>query len=757
MSSAAPPKPVSPAPPRPVPPPPGAFSTGGPAIDPIKLLKKWKYVLGASVFVGLVLGVIGHFIWLFTYPMFDSVVTYETRPPQDSSLLEPTAIDQEALERFMATQADRMLSTTILERVTQDPRLITEAPNWSAPFVQSDQSFDFTKALQELRKRASATPVRGTNYIRLKVTWKNPRDAASMARLISEAYLNDLRQRTGLENNQRRDAIQRSINDIRQEIDNMTERRGRLIRDEEVTSIVEQATTTREKLSLIARERNIQALEMRAVEVQLARMNEMIQSESGVRYSDMQRASVESSAIIMQMKSSKEALETRLKELRRASIMPGHREYRRVENQIAALEQQISVTKERELARLFDAEKDMLESMLRQAHAKEADLLAREQQHELRLQDLTRTIREINDITNQIGQLNSTLADRRRALEDVQTTASMETASRIEVVESARVADRPTHPQLFLMAAMGIFLVSGLVGGSILAAEFLDQRVKSASDLATMSKTRVLGTVPLAEEDPTANGPFETVFRDSDKSVIAESFRQIRTGLLKHMSEGGHKTCLIVGGMPGSGSTAMVINLGDACAAVDRRVLLVDANFRRPSLHRTLGLKESPGLGDVLASKADLEQVVQRSGENLDVLTVGSAEHRVFERLGTQPMTEMLARAGTKYDLVFLDTAPTVVAGDAMSIAQRCDATVLITRALAEKRGMVARIKNELNDAPAEMIGIIVNAVRSAAGGYMKRNIRTSTAYHAAETRRRESQDLADTRSARDQGRNGKS
>jgi hypothetical protein len=65
-------------------------------------------------------------------------------------------------------------------------------------------------------------------------------------------------------------------------------------------------------------------------------------------------------------------------------------------------------------------------------------------------------------------------------------------------------------------------------------------------------------------------------------------------------------------------------------------------------------------------------------------------------------------------------------------MAQRCDALVLVARALTEKRGMVARIKNEFSDTPAAMLGIVLNAVRSAAGGYMKRNIRTSTAYHAS-------------------------
>lgn len=728
MSSASPPKPMNHAPSRP------ASPAGAPAIDPIKLLKKWKFVLMGAVVVGGILGLAGHFAWAFTYPFFDSTVTYEATPPETADLIVSGDIDEEALERFMATQADRMLSPTILERVAKDPRLLAEAPAWSKQFEQPDGTFDYLEAMKELEDLASASPVRGTNYIRLKVTWKEPKDAAGIAGRLSDAYIKDLQQLKVLDSNQRRDAIQRSINDIKKEIDNLSDRRARLIRDEEVTGIVEQATTTREKLSLIARERNNIALEMRRMEVQLDQMAKMVQSEGGIRYSDTQRAMAENTQIVLQMKSTIELLEARLKELRRSGFLPGHREYKRVETQIQATEQQISITIERELAKIFDAEKDAYESQLRQFQAQEADMAGREEELELTLQDLTRTIREINDITDEIYQLNETLADRRRALEDIETTSSLATASRMAIVEMPRIADRRSMPKIIMMIPLGVILVTGLTGGAILAAEFLDQRVKSASDVATIPRAKILGTVPLADEDPTATSRFETLFRDAQKSVVAESFRQIRTSLIKRMDESGHKSCLFVSCMPDSGSTSMVTNLGLACEGVDRKVLLVDANFRRPALHGVFGLNERPGLGDVLSGDADLEGAVQQvDGGGLHVLTAGSPERRVFERLGTQPMAELLAQLSARYDFVFLDTAPAVVSGDAKTLAQRCDASVLVTRAMSEKRGMVARINNELNDSRADLLGVVVNAVRSAAGGYLKRNIQTSNAYHRAQ------------------------
>ena len=97
-------------------------------------------------------------------------------------------------------------------------------------------------------------------------------------------------------------------------------------------------------------------------------------------------------------------------------------------------------------------------------------------------------------------------------------------------------------------------------------------------------------------------------------------------------------------------------------------------------------------------------------------------------------MGQILAQASSEYDCVILDVAPAIVAGDAQTIATHVDATILVARALQEKRGQIARLKGELSDTRAEFLGVLVNGVKSSAGGYMRKNIRTSHKYHAEET-----------------------
>jgi capsular exopolysaccharide synthesis family protein len=298
-------------------------------------------------------------------------------------------------------------------------------------------------------------------------------------------------------------------------------------------------------------------------------------------------------------------------------------------------------------------------------------------------------------------------------------------------MQDAMVPTDMAFPKLAFMLPLGILLTTGLVGGGVLVRELLDQRVKGPSDIAIMPRTRLLGWVPDAAEDPSGQGAVETAFRDRARGVVAESYRQIRASLAKRLESSGHRSLLVLAGMPGSGATTTVANLALAFAAAERKVLVVDANFRRPALNRVFGLPEGPGLGDVLGRTVELEAAVQAtSTPGVEVLTAGTKESRVLERLGTGGMSSLLAAASAKYDLVLIDTAPAIVAGDGLALSQRCDATLLVVRAFGEKRGLVARIRNELSESRGEFLGVLVNSVRASAGGYLRGNFRATQEYH---------------------------
>ncbi|NBW90732.1 MAG: hypothetical protein EBR51_12695, partial [Gammaproteobacteria bacterium] len=162
----------------------------------------------------------------------------------------------------------------------------------------------------------------------------------------------------------------------------------------------------------------------------------------------------------------------------------------------------------------------------------------------------------------------------------------------------------------------------------------------------------------------------------------------------------------------------------------EKRVLIIDANFRRPAVNRVFGLPEAPGLGDCLAKSIDFAKAIQAtSTPGVEVMTAGTKETRIIERLGTAGFSNLLAEACTKYDLVLIDCAPVIVAGDGLTIAHRCDASMLVVRAFGEKRGLVARVRNELTESRSEFLGVLVNSVRASAGGYLRGNFRATQEY----------------------------
>jgi Mrp family chromosome partitioning ATPase len=137
------------------------------------------------------------------------------------------------------------------------------------------------------------------------------------------------------------------------------------------------------------------------------------------------------------------------------------------------------------------------------------------------------------------------------------------------------------------------------------------------------------------------------------------------------------------------------------------------------------------GLGELLHGESSLEQVIQHCASGADVISAGKPARRVFERLNTQQLSRVLAELRDRYDLILIDAPPAVAAGDAMVLANKVDATVLVIRAHQEQRGLVARLVNRLSESQSELLGIILNRPRGTAGGYFKRNYATMAAYTA--------------------------
>ncbi|QOJ00394.1 MAG: polysaccharide biosynthesis tyrosine autokinase [Phycisphaeraceae bacterium] len=734
-TAAAPINPATPAP-RPAvapPPPPPAGAT----LDPIKLILRNKWLLIGSLVVGLVLGTAGHFVWMKLYPFYKPRAMFVCNPTEVDPY-RPTGagvVSQDEMQTFMQTQVRLMTSEEVLRAVAQNPNLPTLAKKWSAGFRKSDGSINTSEVLQELKDEVRARTVPQTSLIELSFTWKDPLDAAEIVNMVMNEYMGQVRRRNDDAFKDRTNVLSQQIEEARREVDRLKTRRSALQREKNVD-------TNDPKLGQAVRELDIYTRSLSDVEQFLqevttrikAREEELYDKSGSVVYNDEIRALVAREPQVLSIRESITGLEAELAAMDRRGITREHRQYKVFETRLEGYRQQLAAVENEALGREFNRQYSDLQLRKRALDAQQSEMQGKIDALKLRQTEINQTLSELGDIDDKIRQLEFSRNSAQDDLGKLNAIILLPTAKRIQTLQtSVSKPDEPEFPKLIFMIPAGAVVCLALVTGFVVLREVVDTRIKGPADVGLLPRTRLVGWVADAEEDPSGPGAVETAFRDRPRGVLAENFRQVRAGVLKRMETAGHKALVVVGCIPSSGSTSVVSNLALATAAAGRSVLVIDANLRRPGQHRVFGVAEGPGLGDVLAGAATLDDaaVAVEGTPRLRVLPAGTREHRAYEALSSDAFSTLLRDARAKYDVILIDTPPAVVSGDAVAIANRADASFLVARAFSEKRGMIARFRTELSEARGEFIGVLVNGVKSAAGGYLKGNIRTAHEYHS--------------------------
>lgn len=711
-------------------PAPVAAPSAAATIDPIKLLLKYKYWLIGAVILGGVIGTAFHVVMSRVHPIWTASAQFLGYPQmtEPGTPVQGDPQNKEGFDRFMQTQVRVIESNLVLARVAENPNLRNEAPRFSEALIEGGR-INTSKALKTLGRRVNANILPGTSIIQVSAWDTNPAEATALVKLVREAYIELLRRQAAQVNAPQTDLLTKGVNAISEEVVRLRRTRDDLIISSNLESLQEANNATRTRLEAISREQVVVLADLESGRKQLELYEKEINNPAGVTYPDILRADVERDPLMQQLQVDLNNLDARLKSLL-LRFAPEHREVRTIEQLIDAQQRTIDETRENLLRKRFDAEIDRYRTLVAQLEARNGELQNQREENQKRLSDLSRSMAQVKDLDERIKERGDAQARMQEDLDKLRMLDQLPTTIRIVLLQEERKPDEMTFPKLYITGPAGVLILLGLTAAFAVVRELIDQRVKGPADIAMIPRARVLGWVPDAAQDPAGAGATETAYRDRPRGAVAESFRQVRSTLAKRMQPAGHRSVLVLGAAPGSGATTTAVNLGLAWAAADQRVLLIDANFRRPSLHRVFGISESAGLGDVLTQGKALDAAIQKtSTANLDVITAGSREARVFERLGGEAMSRLLAEAKARYDAVLIDCSPAMVSGDGAAIANRADASILVVRAMSEKRGMVARIKNELLDSRGEFLGVVVNGVQPSAGGYIKGNIRATHEY----------------------------
>lgn len=289
----------------------------------------------------------------------------------------------------------------------------------------------------------------------------------------------------------------------------------------------------------------------------------------------------------------------------------------------------------------------------------------------------------------------------------------------LRTVDPGRVPDQPASPNMVLNSALGLMVGVALgIGVAVLRAR-LDTRVHTVSDLEELTTIPVVGRI--AYDDRITQRPL--VVHDAPSSPRAEAFRTLRTNLQFIAHHEDTRIFMVSSPTPGEGKTHVVANLAIVLAESGARVVLVEADLRRPRLGNVMGIEGAVGLSDVLITHATLSDVLQPWGtDNLTVLPAGQVPPNPSELLGSPEMQELLNELAEMADYVLIDAPPILPVTDAAILSSYASGTLLVSSVGQTKRQDFVQAIESLENVEGQVLGLIVNRVpvRSAdAAGFM--------------------------------------
>ncbi len=280
---------------------------------------------------------------------------------------------------------------------------------------------------------------------------------------------------------------------------------------------------------------------------------------------------------------------------------------------------------------------------------------------------------------------------------------------RATMLSEAEVSESPSSPNTTRNLALGAVLGLLLGIGLALLREVLDTKVRNEADVAAITDATALATVPVDES--AADHP---VFMHDDRmSLRAEAVRRLRTNL-QFVDFGDRPSSIVItSSVQGEGKTTTAINLAASLADAGARVLLVDADLRRPSIAKYMGFEGNVGLTTVLIGRAELADVVQPwRDSSLDVLASGQVPPNPSELLGSRAMSRLLGELAGSYDVIVIDSPPLLPVTDAAVLSKLVGGALVVAGADGLHKHQLRTSLEALEKVDAHVLGVVVNKVQ---------------------------------------------
>jgi capsular exopolysaccharide synthesis family protein len=696
-------------------------SNGSRLLDYWRVVWKRKFVVGACVLACIAIAIAAT---LLTTPIYtaSSTIQIDREASKVVNLQDVTPReDAGQTDEFYQTQYGLLRSKALIERVVDTLELQDSSQYLRtvgldrSPLRRATSQLGLRMFREDIIRRLSGAfsvqPVRGSRLVTLSFDSPDPAVASWITNNFASSFIAENLQRRFDSSAYARDFLEQQLAIAKTKLDDSEKAAVAYAVQQQIIDVHDDPTPTSNGVSTSndgesLTDKNLSALDTAYAAAKTARIEAQSKWIQAQQTPGLGLPEIQQNPVIQELSQQRALLQSQYEDQGRL-YRPGYPAMQQLKSQIDELDKRIADEASTIKQTVFSAykaaltEEQSLENQVNQLKGNELDLMNKRNQYNFLLREAD-TNRQLYD-----GLL--------QRYKEVGVTGGVQ-ANNIAIVERAEPPLLPSKPRPVLNVAIGVLL--GLGGGALLAfaLEALDNTVRSPAEVEERFGLPVLGAVPLLKNGITPEEAMSNL-----RSPFSEAYQAIRAALQLSSAVGIPRSLLIVSARPGEGKTTTSIALSNHLARLGGRVLLVDGDLRKPSLHKRFGVANNRGLANYLSSGAAFEELFQTTEQpGLFLVTSGSLPPSPAELLADQRLQVFLANAAAEFDFIVVDGPPVMGFADAPMIASAVAGTVLVVEAGMTGRAQVGAALRRLRMARARIVGVVLAKLdaRKAPYGY---------------------------------------
>ncbi len=709
----------------------GAHMGHAPALTGADVMRILRQRLVLILFMWILLGgaaVGGIVFWYIKYPTYSTwsdirVTSLDPINPADP--LDKEHQPQGEIERELQNQTFRIQTTEVLSEALKEPAV--RNTDWFKE-AQVDAKRYNERMEDLLLDILAVAPLRDTNLIRVTGNWRKPEEIRTIVDTVVNKYRaqvdRDKELTLGAQKSRLLDEVsraQRNFEDKKKEIEQFR------MSNEFSDSLLDQG---KEELLLVSSLIKQLQIDLQGRKSLWDALKDRDPKTLGI--STELQAILNTDPVIVQARQNLSFAEQSLMQAR-SQYLDNHRTVKQVQ---AAYDAAAAKLTEEMAVRVVQYNTQQVE-FARQGYLELQDqllkLMNEQNRTQAQQQDREKKKAKYEDLIMEQEMLRMNLQELQQKQADLDIIYRQDQKVQIDVVSRAFKPENIASPQLLTFIPLGAFAALALSVGFALLLEISDKSVRTPRDVMR-TQLPVLGTIPTTDDDEVDIEHVETACLEAPHSVVAEAFRNLRANLFFSAPAEQQGVILVTSPSGGNGKTTIATNLAISIALSGRRVLLIDANFRRSAIPRIFPNTRVEGLSNILIGQGFLKDYVsETSVPGLDVLSAGPIPPNPAELLGSSYLRDVVVDARSRYDQVIFDGPPVLLVSDAMVLAGAVDGCLLVCQYRKTSRGALQRSQTNLEAIGARIFGAVLNEVQTRAGGYFRKVYREFYDYQDTE------------------------